>query len=293
MQERVIEEKNAVIPFGYGDNLVRTVNVDGEVWFVAKDVALALGYSNYRDAISKHVDEEDRDAVAIRDAIGREQQTTIINESGLYSLIFGSQKAEAKQFKKWVTSEVLPSLRKRGHYSIREDEAKYIERLEERIRSLENMIASYFRLESEPLTAGDYMYTTEDILAHIAEKVAQFNAMTMMSAEYFIKNICRKLRVNKLDEIQPYHFDLLNQILDEMERYCEDRAENTERILEYATDFMTAREIADGVKLSSHTVKTICSFLVRKGYMDEETTPHPEKKKSVLLRYKTIKRSDE
>ncbi|KAA0257493.1 hypothetical protein FHQ18_09120 [Deferribacter autotrophicus] len=285
--------KNEVIPFGYGDQLVRTVNVDGEVWFVAKDVALALGYSNYRDAISKHVDEEDRDAVAIRDAIGREQQTTIINESGLYSLIFGSQKAEAKQFKKWVTSEVLPALRKRGYYSIREKDVKYIERLEQRVRTLEEMITAYLRYESEPILAGDYIFTTEDLIALVVEKVTLFNSMTKMSTEYLVNLVCRKLKIKKLEDIRPYHYDLLNQILDEMERYCIEREENTEKILKVATEFKTIREIAEESGLSSYVVGIICRFLARKGYMEEERVSHPEKKRKTLLKYKTIKMLNE
>ncbi len=97
---------------------LRTVTIDGEPWFVGKDVATALGYSNSRDAIAKHVDNEDIDDVAIRDPIGRMQKTRIINESGLYSLILSSKLPTAKRFKRWVTAEVLPTLRKTGSYSL-------------------------------------------------------------------------------------------------------------------------------------------------------------------------------
>lgn len=96
---------------------IRTVNIDGEPWFVGKDVSNALGYSNNRKAISDHVGEEDkRDGVTIRDSIGREQNPILINESGMYSLIFGSKLESAKRFKHWVTSEVLPEIRKTGGY---------------------------------------------------------------------------------------------------------------------------------------------------------------------------------
>lgn len=97
---------------------VRTVVIDGEPWFVGRDVANALGYSRERDAISNHVDKDDAVKHGVTDSMGREQQTTIINESGLYSLIFGSKLPSAKKFKRWVTSEVLPSLRKTGGYKI-------------------------------------------------------------------------------------------------------------------------------------------------------------------------------
>ena len=100
----------------FGD--VRTVMIDGEPWFVGKDVANALGYSRERDAISNHVDKDDAVKHGVTDSMGREQQTTIINESGLYSLIFGSKLDSAKKFKRWVTSEVLPTLRKTGGYRV-------------------------------------------------------------------------------------------------------------------------------------------------------------------------------
>jgi len=98
---------------------MRGVNIDGEPWIVGKDVAVALGYSNPRKAILDHIDSDDkRDGVTIRDSIGRPQKPVFINESGVYSLIFGSKLPDAKKFKKWVTSEVLPTLRKNGTYSI-------------------------------------------------------------------------------------------------------------------------------------------------------------------------------
>lgn len=97
----------------FGD--IRAVEVDGEPWFVGKDMAEALGYSNSRDALAKHVDDEDKAAVAIRDG-SQNRDMTIINESGVYSLIFSSRLESAKKFKHWVTSEVLPTIRKHGAY---------------------------------------------------------------------------------------------------------------------------------------------------------------------------------
>ena len=97
---------------------IRSMEIGGDPWFVGKDVAAALGYSNPRKAIIDHVDEEDKnDGVTIRDSIGREQKPVVINESGLYSLILGSKLDGAKRFKRWVTSEVLPAIRKTGAYA--------------------------------------------------------------------------------------------------------------------------------------------------------------------------------
>ena len=100
---------------------VRTTTVNGEIMFVGKDVAGILGYSNPRKALADHVDEDDKtDGVTIRDSIGREQSPVFINESGLYSLILRSQLPKARQFKRWVTSEVLPAIRRHGMYATEE-----------------------------------------------------------------------------------------------------------------------------------------------------------------------------
>ena len=98
---------------------IRTVNIDGEPWFVGKDVAEILGYSNTKDAISTHIDEDDRTVIQRSHFPTFDIPTrglTLINESGLYSLILGSKLPNAKRFKRWVTSEVLPSIRKNGGY---------------------------------------------------------------------------------------------------------------------------------------------------------------------------------
>jgi len=109
------------------DNLpVRTVERSGEIWFVAADVCKALEISNPRDATGR-LDTDEKDDVGITDTIGREQTVNIISESGLYSLILTSRKKEAKRFKKWVTSEVLPAIRKTGSYSVQPEPKKQIE----------------------------------------------------------------------------------------------------------------------------------------------------------------------
>ena len=95
---------------------VRTTTIGGQPYFVGKDVADILGYSNSRKALIDHIDDEDKDDVTIRDAIGRNQTMIAINESGLYSLILSSKMPNAKKFKRWVTNEVLPAIRKHGLY---------------------------------------------------------------------------------------------------------------------------------------------------------------------------------
>lgn len=102
---------SALTVFSFDTHEVRTVLVDGEPWFVAADVCEALGVKNVTQAMSR-LDDDERSMFNI----GRQGEACIINESGLYSLILGSRKPEAKRFKKWVTSEVLPSIRKTGGY---------------------------------------------------------------------------------------------------------------------------------------------------------------------------------
>lgn len=95
---------------------VRSIMIDNVPWFVGYDVATALGYSNSRKALGDHVDDEDKNTVTIRDGIQGNPNMTVINESGLYSLIFSSKLPAAKRFKHWVTNEVLPAIRKTGEY---------------------------------------------------------------------------------------------------------------------------------------------------------------------------------
>lgn len=100
---------------------IRTIIIEGEPWFVGKDVAVALGYAKPTDVVRKRVDEEDRGISEMETPSGI-QEMVVINESGLYSLILGSKLESAKRFKHWVTAEVLPSIRKEGSYSARAKE---------------------------------------------------------------------------------------------------------------------------------------------------------------------------
>ena len=108
---------NSLSVFTYKSNSVRTIKKDGEPWFVAKDLCEILGIANSRDALTR-LDDDEKDAVGLTDSIGRNQNTAIVSESGMYALVLSSRKPEAKPFRKWVTSVVLPSIRKTGQYSI-------------------------------------------------------------------------------------------------------------------------------------------------------------------------------
>lgn len=116
MNELKIFEPNEAVKFENNEMKVRVFNIDDEPWFVGNDVAKSLGYENYRMAVPRNVEECDKQSIQLGYA-GQKRKITIINESGLYALIFGSRKLEAKKFKRWVTNEVLPSIRKHGVYA--------------------------------------------------------------------------------------------------------------------------------------------------------------------------------
>lgn len=106
---------NAIVPYNFGDQPIRIEDRDGETWFVLADVCRVLDIANVGNAAAR-LDDDERDDIRLTDAIGREQSVVAINESGLYRLALRSRKESAKRFTKWVTSEVLPSVRRTGSY---------------------------------------------------------------------------------------------------------------------------------------------------------------------------------
>lgn len=125
--------------FDYKGKQVRTIQKDGETWWVLKDVCGILGISKYRDTASR-LDEDERGSVRV-DTPGGEQEMTVVNESGLYNVILRSDKPEAKPFRKWVTAEVLPSIRKTGGYG-RQDAA--LLKLTEHVGKLTEMVVGLY-----------------------------------------------------------------------------------------------------------------------------------------------------
>ena len=128
--------KNNIVAFKYEEQQVRTIEKNGEPWFVGKDVAEILGYSDTAQAVLKHIDNEDKGVVEMTTPGGK-QPVTIINESGLYSLILSSKLPTAKEFKHWVTSEVLPSIRKTGEYKITPAQQNRLDIMERNSRARE------------------------------------------------------------------------------------------------------------------------------------------------------------
>ena len=187
---------------------VRTIEIDGEPYFVGKDVALILGYAKPRNAIATHVDEEDKKDAPIQGDLGGTQEMTVINESGLYSLILSSKLPKAKEFKRWVTSEVLPSIRKTGTYStphMSEMEMiaklasnavnmeKALEEQNKRIEKLENKADIPIKeIVSETLSYSRITYEQQKTI-HLSVKL---RVLEELHAERSIKN--QKLYYNKL-----------------------------------------------------------------------------------------------
>lgn len=153
--------------FNFEENEVRTKILNGEPWFVGKDVADVLGYTNTQKAIRDHVEEEDKLTERIV-LSGQARETIVINESGLYSLVFKSQLPSAKRFKRWVTSEVLPTIRKTGSYQIPKDPMDALrlmfqatEQTQEKVNQVD---ARVFHLEENvKLEPGEYTYIGKSI----------------------------------------------------------------------------------------------------------------------------------
>lgn len=130
---------------------IRTVEINGEPWFAGKDVAEALGYVKPLNAIAAHVDEDDSLKQGLIDSMGRTQETIIINESGLYSLILGSSLDSAKKFKRWITSEVIPSIRKTGSYNLPQTYADALRELANKAEEAERLALVNRKLEEQNL----------------------------------------------------------------------------------------------------------------------------------------------
>lgn len=195
---------------------VRTVIINNEPWFVGNDVAIILEYRYPKDAIRDNVDEEDKDVVQLSDIQDGEldslpnhmkgSKITIINESGLYSLILRSEKPEAKKFKRWITSEVLPSIRKTGYYSVKKEvKIPDVVEGEERVRSImavarglqeilkasDASVAAYINKGIEPMNLPPIEY--------VPSKGAKFSATALL------KQFGRKESINlfnsKMEEL--------------------------------------------------------------------------------------------
>ncbi|OQP06827.1 phage antirepressor Ant [Geobacillus sp. 46C-IIa] len=140
--------------FIYSGSQVRTIIKNDEVWFVAKDVCDILNHSNHKMAVSR-LDEDEVNKVYLIDSLGRQQQTTVVNEAGLYSLILTSNKPEARQFKRWITHEVIPTIRKTGGYVANDDlfVETYLKHADEQTKLLFRATLETVRKQNEQIAA--------------------------------------------------------------------------------------------------------------------------------------------
>lgn len=195
---------------------VRTMVIDNEIWFVGKDVADALGYAEPRSAVSKKVDDTDRGVAEMETPSGK-QIMTLINESGLYALIFGSRLESAKRFKHWVTSEVLPAIRKTGHYEMEnyspEMQAilmhdKKLVKMDERVTTLENTMTLNYSQQQALGEAVNYVVIDalggkeSDAYKEIGKKV--FSECNRDLKRYFHVNARNNVPKKRFEEAVEY-----------------------------------------------------------------------------------------
>lgn len=178
--------ENEIQVWNYESSEIRTVQVNGEVMFVGKDVADILGYQNGSRDINRHVEEEDRCKIMIFDG-RQDKETIVINESGLYSLILSSNLPNAKQFKRWVTSEVLPSIRKHGSYSVQSQFAD----LSPQLQVLIQMETRQKQIEARQAEQATALAGLEQKLQNTCEVIALDKTAWRKDSEHLINKIAR------------------------------------------------------------------------------------------------------
>ena len=166
--------------FNFENNQVRTVLINDEPYFVGKDVASVLGYERATKAIQDHVDDEDKDVVPIQDSIGRMQNTPIINESGVYALVFGSKLPGAKKFKRWVTKEVLPTIRKTGGYKVPDNPMDALKLMFEAQTQTNQQVGALDKRitdleDNKLLDPGEYNYISRAVKRKVKEVMSELD----------------------------------------------------------------------------------------------------------------------
>lgn len=221
----------------FGD--IRTVTIDNEPWFVGKDVATALGYKNTADAIGKHIDTDDKLTSQIAIA-GQRRDVVVINESGVYALIFGSKLESAKRFKHWVTAEVLPAIRKTGSYQKPMTVAEQIQllaqgnvKLEEKIEAVNDDLQEFKK--DMPLLALECQKITkaknQKVVPMLGGKDApayKDNSLRQLVYSDIDAQLRREFGVNTYKAIKRNQCDVAIKIINEYElpMYLKDRIDN-------------------------------------------------------------------
>ncbi len=179
---------------------IRTLLINDEVWFVGKDIAEALGYKNTRDALLKHIDEEDKTDVAIHDG-SQNRNMIIINESGLYSLVLSSKLPQAKDFKRWVTNEVLPTLRKTGTYTMQQPTQQTTVSLKEQVE-VTNFIANSLNVnEASKIVMFRKVYEDNNVPCSFLPDYIQGDNKELRSATELLEKFNLGMNIRKFNSL--------------------------------------------------------------------------------------------
>ena len=187
---------------------MRSLIIDNEPWFVGKDVAMILGYAKPENAISAHVDEEDKTTTLIQgNGSNYKSKTTIINESGLYSLVLSSKLPNAKRFKHWVTSEVLPSIRKTGNYSTKQPTAIQQQRAEAMLLNAKSRQSKLWLTIADKTDIKEYKHICQQKAAEALAGVPVLPMEQVAEKTYSATEIARMLgtNANKIGKLANAH----------------------------------------------------------------------------------------
>jgi prophage antirepressor-like protein len=227
---------NELIKFDFKGNIVRTITIDNEPWFVAKDVCNIFAYVDTKQATRDHVEDEDKKLIQLSDIQEGVENTPshmkgskiiIINESGLYTLIFGSKLEKAKIFKKWITSEVLPSIRKTGSYSVNQKPLSQIEILQQSINFLAEQQKQISEIDSrvkaiEERPAINAPIEHFSIMGYCHNIGKQVSLERSRKLSYRCRSLCLELGLNigkvsdsRYGTVNTYPLDVLKEIIGE------------------------------------------------------------------------------
>jgi anti-repressor protein len=238
--------------FSYEGNDVRTIGLDGETWWVLKDVCDVLELSNSR-IVADRLDEDDVSQTYIADSLGRNQETTVVNESGLYAVILRSDKPQAKPFQRWVTHEVLPSIRKTGMYATREAAEKILGDPDFLIAALTEIK----EIREKNAVLSEAVAAKRQQIAELQPKVLFADAVSASRETILIGELAKILRGNGVEIGQNRMFEILRNEGFLIKRKGTDYNMPTQRAMELGLFRIkeTAITHSDGHVTISKTVK--------------------------------------
>jgi prophage antirepressor-like protein len=253
-----MEDSMLMMSFLYeNEKLVRTVEIEGVYWFVAKDLAEILEYSE-TEAMTRRLDYEDVGSYADKTS-GQGRAMSIINEAGLYTAIFASKKPEAKKFKRWVTSEVLPSIRKTGKYEHKKAA----------------LFAEFDELEKE------YIGESTIEITFILERLQEMADATVYSFDYFHNTFLHKMRMRIMGDIKTAnHIECAEYVLDDLKEWSKARMKMIEEVIDYLENqleegggyaYCEVTEICTAIGFTHERVRQIVKLLTYNTFLRERS----------------------